>query len=109
MTYRLCADRPDLVWRRWGRIRVAGKSAPLNVYEAFGSEDLGDPLFVTTYHSALAAFERNDFASACDLFVLANAERPGNDPPSMAYARWCETLIAGGAPAGWEPIFETHK
>ena len=28
-TYRLCAGRPDLVWRRWGRIRVAGKSEPV--------------------------------------------------------------------------------
>ncbi len=26
-TYRLCAEHPDLVWRRWGRIRVVGKSA----------------------------------------------------------------------------------
>ena len=25
-THRLCADRADLVWRRWGRVRVLGKA-----------------------------------------------------------------------------------
>src|SRR5581483_3130147 len=36
-TYQLCAKRPDLTWRRWGRIRVVGKSEPIGVHEAFNT------------------------------------------------------------------------
>ena len=52
ITYRLCAPHPDLIWRRWGRIRVVGKSEPIAVFEAFDTVDIGDPLFITTYHRA---------------------------------------------------------
>ncbi|MHC5543044.1 hypothetical protein ACYOEI_32890, partial [Singulisphaera rosea] len=108
-TRQLCANRPDLVWRRWGRIRVAGKSAPLNVFEAFDPEDLGDGAFVGTFHRALDAFEANDFDRARDLFVLANSQRPDGDEPSKGYVHWCEKLLLGGPPVGWEPVFDTHK
>ena len=64
ITHRLCASHPDLIWRRWGRIRVVGKSEPITVFEAFDAVDIGDPLFITTYHRALEAFERNDFEPA---------------------------------------------
>ena len=89
-THQLCAGRPDLAWRRWGRIRVAGKSDPVEVFEAFDAVDLGDPTFIATFHRALEAFERNDFDRARDLFLLADSQRPGGDEPSRDYARWCE-------------------
>jgi adenylate cyclase len=47
-----------------GRIRVVGKSEPIEVFEAFDAADLGDATFITTYHRALEAFERNDFDRA---------------------------------------------
>jgi adenylate cyclase len=108
-TVRLCAGKMDLLWRRWGRIRVVGKAAPINVYEAFDATDLGDPAFLATFHRALEAFERNDFDRARDIFLLANSQRDGGDEPSRGYADWCERLLLGGAPAGWEPVLETHK
>lgn len=108
-TQELCANHPDLAWRRWGRIRVAGKSAPVNVYEALDPETEGDLLFVTTFHRALAAFEANDFDRARDLFLLTDSQRVHGDEPSRGYAHWCEKLLLGGPPVGWEPVFETHK
>jgi adenylate cyclase len=108
-TYRLCAGRPDLSWRRWGRIRVAGKAAPVDVFEALDPAQIGDPSFIATFDRALAAFERNDFDLARDLFLLANSQRRGGDEPSRGYAHWCEKLLLGGPPVGWEPVFDTHK
>jgi class 3 adenylate cyclase len=108
-TYQLCAERPDLVWRRWGRIRVAGKSEPVTVFEAFDAAELGDPAFLATFHRGLAAFERNNFDQALSLFRFANAQRAGGDGPSRGYAQWCEELLPDGPPVGWEPVFETHK
>jgi class 3 adenylate cyclase len=109
-TAQLCADRPDLVWRRWGRIRVAGKAQPVEVFEAFDTADVGAaPLFVDTFHRALEAFEHYDFDRARELFLLADHQREGGDEPSQSYIHWCERLLLTGAPVGWEPVFETHK
>ncbi len=108
-THRLCDGRPDLLWRRWGRVRVVGKSAPVDVYEAFDAAEVGDPAFLDTFRRALGAFERNDFDAARDLFLRADSQRPGGDEPSRGYADWCERLQMDGAPAGWEPVLETHK
>jgi class 3 adenylate cyclase len=108
-TYRLCAAHPDVIWRRWGRIRVVGKVEPTTVYEAFDASELGDPLFITTYHRGLEAFERNDFEPARALFLLADGQRPCGDEPSQYYARWCDQLLLAGVPVGWEPVFDTHK
>lgn len=108
-TYQLCAARPDLVWRHWGRIRVAGKSTPVEVFEAFDATEVGDAPFIATFHRALDAFERNNFDRARELFLLADHQREGGDEPSRSYAHWCERLLPTGAPVGWEPVFETHK
>jgi class 3 adenylate cyclase len=108
-TYQLCADRPDLTWRRWGRVRVAGKSESVEVYEVYDAAELADPAFIATFHRALDAYERNDFDRARDLFLLADHQRPGGDVPSRDYAHRCEKLLLGGPPVGWEPVFDTHK
>lgn len=108
-TFLLCAGVEEFAWRRWGRIRVAGKAEPIQVYEAFDPRRLVDPAFIASFHIGLEAFERHDFDRARDLFRLADSQRPGGDEPSQAYARRCEALILRGRPVGWEPIFETHK
>src|SRR6185437_1121440 len=108
-TYQLCADQAGFAWRRWGRIRVAGKSGPVQVYEAFDAGRLVDTAFIASFHLALEAFERNDFDRARDFFLMADTQRPGGDEPSRAYAHRCESLLLRGRPVGWEPVFETHK
>ena len=107
-TYRLCGD-DDLVWRRWGRVRVMGKSEPVEVYEAFDGLAMSDVSFIASFHLGLEAFEHNDFDRARDLFVLADSQRAGGDPPSRDYAHRCESLLLNGRPVGWEPVFDTHK
>ena len=107
--YQLCNDRPDIGWRRWGQVRVAGRSGPIMVYEAFDAGHTEDLSFISTFHRALEAFERNDFDRARDLFLLANSQRPSGDAPSRGYIGWCESLLLEGPPVGWEPVFETHK
>jgi adenylate cyclase len=109
MTHRLCTGRADVTWRRWGRIRVAGKSEPIAVFEAFDTADLGDPRFITSYHRALEAFEHNDFQPARDLFLLADQQRAGGDKPARHFAEWCDQLLLEGPPVGWEPVLDTHK
>jgi len=108
-TYRLCEGDTGIEWRRWGQIRVEGKTGPVLVYEAFDPERLGDPTFLTTFHRGLLAFEENEFEDARDLFLQASSQRPGGDEPSLAYAHRCESLLLRGLPAGWEPVFDTHK
>jgi adenylate cyclase len=108
-TYHLCAHRSDLVWRRWGQVRLVGRVAPIIVYEAFDHAVYDDWSFVATFHRALEAFERGDFDRARELFIQADAQRPNGDEPSRSYVGWCEGLLLEGPPMGWEPVFETHK
>jgi class 3 adenylate cyclase len=108
-TYRLCSGHTEIVWRRWGRIRVSGKTEAVTVYEAFDARLLPDDRFVATFHDALALFEHDDVERARSAFLLADSERPGGDPPSRFYARRCDALLSSGLPVGWEPAFEMHK
>jgi adenylate cyclase len=108
-THRLCAVHPDLTWRRWGRIRVAGKADPVEIFEVFETCRLADPGFLATFGRGLVAFEGSDFDRARDLFLIADHQRPGGDEPSRIYARWCERLLLSGTPVGWEPVLDTHK
>ncbi len=111
LTHQLCAARPDLVWRRWGKIRVAGKTDPVEVYEAFDADELHDHDFdfLASFQRGLEAFEHNDVDRARDLFLMADHQRPGGDPPSRFYVAWCEKRMLVGTPVGWEPVYDTHK
>ncbi|GAC1466378.1 MAG: hypothetical protein NVSMB9_06840 [Isosphaeraceae bacterium] len=108
-TFHLCAGHSEFTWRRWGAIRVMGKTDPVQVYEAFDALRLGDSAFIASFHLALDAFERQNFPEARTFFLLADTQRPGGDLPSQGYAARCETLLRNGRPEGWEPVLETHK
>jgi adenylate cyclase len=108
-THQLCAGYEAFLWRRWGRIKVAGKAESIQVYEAFDSQRVNDHAFIHSFHLALDAFEHHDFYRAHDLFRLADSERPGGDEPSRFYARHAEAILLSGRPVGWEPVFEMHK
>ena len=109
VTHRLCAGADEFAWRRWGRIRVAGKSDPVLVFEAFDPACLPDTAFLASFHHALDAYESQDFDRARDFFLLADSQRTGGDEPSRGYSQRCESLLLRGRPVGWEPVFETHK
>jgi len=108
-TFRLCGSDAGFLWRRWGRVRVAGKSEPAQVYEAFEPALVADASFLDTFGRALHAYESHDLAGARELFLLADSQRPGGDEPSRLYAGRCEALLLHGLPEGWVPVFDTHK
>ncbi len=109
LTVELTRDRQDIVWRRFGRLRVQGKSEALDIYEAFAPERLGDRAWIDLYHAALDAFEGSRFEEARAGFEGVDAARPEGDPPSRRYIERCARLIEQGSPAGWEPVFQTEK
>lgn len=108
-TRRLCGERPDLIWRRWGSILVAGKSQPIMVFEAFDTAVVLDREFLASFHRGLEAFERRNFFEARAEFLRADAQRQGGDRPSRAYSGRCEELLADGTPPGWEPVLIVRK
>ena len=110
ITHRLCALHPDSGLAPLGAdSRRRQVRADRRITRRSTPSTIGDPLFVTTYHRALEAFERNDFEPARALFLLADQQRPGGDEPSRYYADWCQRLLIAGLPVGWEPVFDTHK
>ncbi len=108
-THALCAGRDGLAWRRWGRIRVKGKSQPMSVYEVFDAKAFDDPLFLDEFHQALDAFERGEIQEARNHFANADELRHGGDLPSRTYVAWCDELLQVGIPEGWEAILPTRK
>ena len=108
-TWQLCRDRPDLIWRRWGKIKVSGRIAPVEVYEVFDAARLKDVTHLETFRAGLEAFERRDFVKAYEFFTLADTQAPEGDAPSRQYALRCEHMALRGVPDNWEPVFEARK
>jgi adenylate cyclase len=94
-TRRLCGELPGIRWRRWGTIRVKGKAEPQIVWEALDESRIPDLQFVPAYERARQVFELEGPAAARPLFVQADGQRPGGDPPSQIHIRWCEELLKG--------------
>jgi adenylate cyclase len=94
-TRRLCGDIPEIVWRRWGTVRVKGKAEPQIVWEALSTVPAEDYGFVATYERARNIFESEGHAAARPHFVEANARRTGGDPPSQLHIDWCDELAKG--------------
>ena len=107
-THRLCAARPEFVWRRWGRVRVVGRGEPVLVYEAFDADELESREFLDAFHDGLEAFERGDIDAARLEFSRAERLRPGGDPASLHYIAWCDRLISDGT-EDWSSVFDAHK
>ena len=91
-TRRLCGDMAGIVWRRWGTVRVKGKTEPQIVWEALDATQSLDFSFVPTYEHAREIFEREGPAAARPFFAEADAGRPGGDPPSRLHLEWCDEL-----------------
>ena len=107
-TRRLTEGRPDLCWRRAGKLRVPGKQEVLDVYEVFDVDELPSEEWIEVFHNGLAAFEQRDFRRALEEFRCADALR-GADSLSCRYQQRCEELIRGGCEEGWAPVFESEK
>ncbi len=95
-TRRLCGDMAGIVWRRWGTVRVKGKTEPQVVWEALDASRAGDLMFVSSYEHAREVFEREGPAASRALFAQADAARFGGDPPSQLHLAWCDELLRSG-------------
>ena len=99
-TRRLCGDIPGITWRRWGTIRVKGKSEPQVVWEALDARQSQDFAFVAAYEKGREIFEREGPGAARPHFAEADALRPGGDPPSQIHLQWCDDLQKKGDTMG---------
>ncbi len=101
LTRELVGDRPDLVWRRVGTVKVQGKDDTTGAWEVFDTSE--DTSWVPRFHEALAHFEARRFDDAARVF-----EALGDDGPSRLYLDRCREL-GQGAPADWTPVLRTRK
>ena len=108
-TFDLTRDKDDIIWRRFGRLQVSGKTEALDIYEAFSTSQILDREWIDLYHKALEIYERGAFEDALAAFELVNKTRDGGDPPSLHFSQLCQQLIAEGKPEDWQPIFKTSK
>ncbi len=107
-THALCEGRDDLVWRRWGQIKVSGKGEPQTVFECFERTDRDDWSFLDEYHVGLDAFQHGDIFRAKEHFQKAEELREGVDRPSRIYLEWCDRVLGGDA-KDWQSVLETRK
>lgn len=108
-TRHLTRNRPDLVWRRVGKLRVPGKSRPIEVHEVFDAADIPNRQWLDVFHQALEVFDRGLPGDAKALFEKASSARPNGDETSQFYVTLCQGLIDDGIPAGWEPVIHAKK
>lgn len=99
--------------RRVGRYRVAGRTAPVTVWEVFDEDE--DEVrsvkraTVATHDAALAAFEAGRFDDAIAGFedVRRNLSR---DKVAAAYIARCRDLLVRGVPDDWDGVITVdHK
>lgn len=106
-THDLLKDRPDVVWRRVGRIRVAGREETTVAWEAWDSGE--STAWIAGFHEALERFGRRDFAGALEVFSQVDAAAPDGDGPSRLYADLSRRHLAEGVPDDWTPVLATRK
>ena len=85
----------DTRWRtrRLGRVCVKGRQDITVVYELLGpARQENEPAWITRYHEALAALERNDLVEARRLFTEVDSMRKGGDGASRFFV---ERIDAG--------------
>ena len=88
-------------------ISVYGRTGNLAIYELLGMA--GDaaaavPDWVTNYEAGLAAYRRQSWSEAIDLFNAAAASRCGGDRPSEIFRERCRAHFADPPPDGWTPV-----
>lgn len=109
MTYQLTKNRPDILWRHFGTVRVEGKERTVKVHEALDPTDTPDRRWISLFSEALKAYEGKDFAVAKRLFEETGKSRAGGDEPSLLYIRLCEEWIQHGVGEDWTPAVQTRK
>jgi class 3 adenylate cyclase len=97
------------LFRNLDRVRVVGKSRPIEVYELLGGTshdrdaDLAD--LAQTFETAVAAYRRRAFDEAHALFERITRDHLG-DGPSAVYLARCDAFLASPPDGQWDAVFE---
>ena len=95
-----------LVARKLDRVRVVGRSTPVQLYNILGfrkditSEQIEQ---IEIFHEGLDKYLNKDFVHAGKLFLQANQILDG-DPTAVLYAKLCKEYIDNGLPEGWDGV-----
>lgn len=104
-TYQLCRDQ---VWvRELDRIRVKGKTQPINIYELIGDRqtpiDAQTEEFLALYHSGRLAYTQMDFDTAIQRFEKAQHMRP-TDQAIAVHLERAHTYRQTPPPPDWDGV-----
>jgi class 3 adenylate cyclase/ActR/RegA family two-component response regulator len=95
----------EFICRSLDRVRVAGISSPVRIYEITGFRDGTSPADIekaAAWEKAVALFEQRQFEKAGELFSFLAASRP--DDTANIYVERCRDFIAAPPPADWDGV-----
>jgi adenylate cyclase len=108
-TIKDCGER--LLSRRLDRIRVAGLSEPVRIYEplALAEDAPAVPLpLIERFHTALDLFEKHDWPAAETAFTTVLEQYP-HDGPARLYLERCRQYRQTPPPPDWDGVFDFNE
>jgi len=109
-TYRLVKQK--YLCRELDRVRVKGKTQPINVYEVVEErEKAGDDAmkYTAQFEDALVEFRRGEFKKAMELFDNCNAMRDGGDAACGLYIERASDCLAAPPASDWDQVYDLPK
>ncbi|MCR4734646.1 MAG: CHASE2 domain-containing protein [Treponema sp.] len=98
--------KDKLTVRRLDRVRVVGRSTPVQLYNVMGftsGMSANEKEKIDIFHAGLDKYLERDFVAAGKLFMQANAIE-GGDPTSLVFADRCKNFIQNGTPENWDGV-----
>ncbi|MCR4734726.1 MAG: CHASE2 domain-containing protein [Treponema sp.] len=95
-----------LVARKLDKIRVVGRSTPVQLYNILGFTNemtIAQREEIEIFHAGLEKYEKRDFVNAGKLFMQANSIGDG-DPTAFIFAERCKYYIENGVPDNWDGV-----
>jgi adenylate cyclase len=96
-----------VIVRRLDSVSVYGRTGDLAIYELLGMVESADtevPDWVARYEAGLAAYQRQCWSEAIELFNAATTSRQGGDRPSEILHERCLSHLANPPPENWLPV-----
>ena len=101
------ANQGKITVRRLDRVRVVGRSTPVQLYNVLGFTDELTQLQkdeLDVFNKALDAYLIKDFTAAGKLFVKASKMFPEGDPTALIFADRCKNYIKKGVSEDWDGV-----
>ena len=93
--------------RRLDRVRVVGRSTPVQLYNVLGyTEELTqlEKQELDMFNKALDNYLNKNFAEAGKMFVNASKMLPDGDPTALIFADRCKNYIKKGVSEDWDGV-----